>query len=284
VRRALHVLSIALLLLLGASVSADDPRQDVHRRALRARHGLEVSTAKVAGIESEVLDADDAWQALLAGNQRHVLGTPRAAWSGGERSAGARHAQPNALVLDCSDDSTDPATLFDQPASALLVLREPGNLASATTIASIEHAIAARGTALVVVLGHEGCTHIADAAGGVPAASSSLAAVQERLAPVLQPLAQAGLRNAALVHRAVHDNVHRSAAQLVTASPIVAEAVRAGRLRIVEAVHDPAQGAVKERAAPRTRAVFASSTSAAPANAEPPTNAEPPSPKEHTHD
>ena len=73
-----------------------------------------------------------------------------------------------AIVLSCADSRVIPESVFNANAGEIFVCRVAGNIANASTIASIEYAVANIGTKLIVVMGHQSCGAVTAAlAGGV---------------------------------------------------------------------------------------------------------------------
>lgn len=64
---------------------------------------------------------------------------------------------PFAIILTCSDSRIVPELIFDTGIGELFVIRVAGNVANASSIASIEYAVTHLGVKLIVVLGHQNC-------------------------------------------------------------------------------------------------------------------------------
>ena len=105
------------------------------------------------------LTAQEALERLKKGNEKFVAdqlsnerqdSTRREEYSGGVQ-------EPFAIVLSCADSRVVPEMVFDQGIGDIFVFRVAGNIANASSIASIEYAVANLGVKLVVVLGHENC-------------------------------------------------------------------------------------------------------------------------------
>lgn len=120
----------------------------------------------MAGITNKV-SADKALDLLKKGNKRFVTEKPVY-----ERHDRARRKElkggqaPFAIILSCADSRVIPELVFDTGIGELFVIRVAGNIANTSTIASIEYAVAAIKTKLIVVLGHESCGAVGAALGG----------------------------------------------------------------------------------------------------------------------
>ena len=73
---------------------------------------------------------------------------------------------PDAIILSCADSRVVPELAFDTGLGELFVVRVAGNVANASSIASIEYAVANLGTKLIVVIGHESCGAVVAAIKG----------------------------------------------------------------------------------------------------------------------
>ena len=113
--------------------------------------------------------ATEAWRRLADGNERFVDDRPEHPRQDADRRAElASGQQPVAAILGCSDSRVAAEVLFDQGLGDLFVIRNAGQVASASAIASIEYAVAVLGVPLVVVLAHDRCGAVKaaiDAAG-----------------------------------------------------------------------------------------------------------------------
>src|SRR5690349_13963964 len=91
---------------------------------------------------SAPVDANQALQELLAGNQRYVAGTAQHPHQTVERRkevAGGQ--QPIAAILACSDSRVAPEIVFDQGLGDLFVVRVAGNFVDDAGLGSLEYAV-----------------------------------------------------------------------------------------------------------------------------------------------
>ncbi|HEX6117031.1 MAG TPA: carbonic anhydrase [Solirubrobacterales bacterium] len=192
---------------------------------------------------------DEALARLLAGNARFVAGrkldhdTLRRA----ELAAGQ---EPFAVILGCADSRVPPEAIFDQGLGELFVVRVAGNTAvEPLVLGSVEFALANLGSRLVVVLGHQGCGAIEGAVAAVTedaTAPGSIGDVIAPIVPVVQGVAEAesGLSPAELRERSVRANVRAAVADLSARSPVLAERIGAGDVKLVGAEYRLATGEV----------------------------------------
>lgn len=149
----------------------------------------------------------------------------------------ARGQRPWAAVLACADSRVAPEWLFDVGPGELFDVRCAGNTAFPAGVASLEYAVAELAVPLILVLGHSGCGAVTAAMGDGP------------LTPLLQELVdpiRACLKPGMTLDRAVQANARASAASLPQQSPLLAEAVAAGRLNITPAMLDLTSGLVRQ--------------------------------------
>ena len=175
---------------------------------------------------------------LMAGNERFVSGRMQ---SFGEdlkalREANVPHQEPYAAILSCADSRVPVELVFDQSIGNLFVARVAGNVASSDIIASLEYGAAVLGVRVIMVLGHEGCGAIKAAVGGK--------AVPGQISGLYAPLRPAVVRGGGDVEATGKANARIQADLLATASPVIAELIAAGSLKVVSAYYALATGKV----------------------------------------
>jgi len=103
-------------------------------------------------------DAGAALQLLREGNERYVKGQLAAKDSyAADREILNSGQKPFAVILTCSDSRAAPEIFFDQKLGDIFTIRNAGNIADPTAIASIEYAVVHLKATLVVVVGHSKC-------------------------------------------------------------------------------------------------------------------------------
>jgi len=182
---------------------------------------------------------------MLRGNQRFVTGEPLHPRQDVERREELANSQaPAAVLFGCSDSRLAAEIIFDKGLGDLFVVRNAGQVVSASVIASLEYAVAVLGVPLIVVLAHDRC-------GAVQAAID----VQSEDAPPLPPhIAQHIAPIAPAVRAATHDGAAVDAAEVgsihlrntvrgvVEASELISDAIAEGRLAIVGANYRLSEG------------------------------------------
>ncbi len=189
------------------------------------------------------MTSEQALQALKEGNQRFVNGTPTHPNQDKARVASQVGGQsPFAIILSCADSRVAPEILFDQGIGDIFILRVAGNIAEDdTVIASIEYAVANLGSPLLVVLGHQSCGAVtaAVAGGNLPGHLNSLV---KAISPAVE---QAKTKPGDTTVNAIEANVHLTVEKLKTMQPIFADAVNAGKLKVIGGLYSLETGAVQ---------------------------------------
>jgi len=144
--------------------------------------------------------------------------------------------QPFAGVLACADSRVPVEIVFDQTIGKLFVTRVAGNIATSEIIASLEYGVVVLGTKVIMVLGHSSC-------GAVSAAISGKAA-PGRISTLYPPLRAAVNEAGPNVDAASRANARIQANLLREGSPVLAELIQQGKLRVVAAYYDLTTGKV----------------------------------------
>ena len=187
----------------------------------------------------------EALQRLKDGNARFVAGQALHCDLLEQVRSTATQQAPFAAVLGCIDSRVPPELVFDQNIGDMFVARVAGNIASPDIVGSLEFATALSGAKLIVVLGHSECGAVKGAIDD--AQLGSLTGVLQQIRPALKQLDYKGVpssKDKALVQRVALQNAKDAAAQLTSRSETMAGLVSEGRLKIVYAMHDVANGKV----------------------------------------
>jgi carbonic anhydrase len=144
--------------------------------------------------------------------------------------------EPFAAVLSCADSRVPVELVFDQSIGHVFVARVAGNICTPEIIASLEYGAAVLGTAAIMVLGHSGC-------GAVKAAMAGKS-VPGQISALFAPIRPAVERAGSDLDAAIKVNAQIQADLLRTASPVIAEFVAAGKLKVVAGFYELATGQV----------------------------------------
>jgi len=184
------------------------------------------------------LTPDEALKTLMDGNARFTAGRLTSFQEDLTLLAQktAEKQEPFAAVLSCADSRVPVEILFDQTIGHVFVVRVAGNIASAEMVASLEYGVAVLGTRLLMVLGHSACGAVTAAIGG-KAVPGQISALYSPLRPAVD---QAGPDPDATIRA----NARIQAGLLGKASPVLADFIAAGKLKVVAAHYDIATGEI----------------------------------------
>lgn len=199
-----------------------------------------VKPAHADEVSASTLDPDAALQKLLEGNQRFVKHQPQYPDQTQARLQEVAQAQhPFATVLSCADSRVPAELIFDQGIGDIFDVRIAGNIATPEAIGSVEYAVALLGTPVLMVLGHERC-------GAVTAAVKNEALPGEIgsfVKAILPAIERVKNQPGDAVENGVVENVRYQIEQLKR-SPLLAERLEAGTLKIVGGRYDLDTGSV----------------------------------------
>ncbi len=238
------------------SIPATDRRTMLGLSAITAGAAMVAATAgpAVASADSKTaakpgFTPDQALAKLVEGNRRFVADqNPVADISTKRRLEIAKGQAPFAALVGCADSRVGPEHLFGAGLGELFIVRTAGNYVDDAGYGSLAYAIAALGVPLIVVLGHERCGAV-DAATKLVTDNSQLPPsltrmVQPILPAIIDARASIGTRTD-LVDHAIHMNVRHVVKGLrQAADPILADPIKAGKVRVVGAYYDLDTGAV----------------------------------------
>ncbi|MGW3989244.1 carbonic anhydrase [Streptomyces sp. NPDC004830] len=192
----------------------------------------------------------DAYELLLAGNQRFLAGTPEHPHQDAARRAQIAPAQkPFAVLFGCSDSRLAAEIIFDQGLGDLFVVRTAGHVVGAEALGSIEYGASVLDCPLVVVLGHDSCGAIAAACaaadgGQVPA--GFVRDVVERVTPSVLAARAAGRDQPEEI---LAEHIERTVDLLLERSRVLADRVATGRAAVVGLSYRLADGSAQPVAA-----------------------------------
>lgn len=205
--------------------------------AVAGRAGIDLPVPRSAR-RLPAMTPDDALARLLEGNRRFV--EKRLTSFDDDlamlRQQTAEKQEPFAGILSCADSRVPAELIFDQSIGHIFVTRVAGNIASAEIIASLEYGVAALGTVLIVVIGHTACGGVKAAIGG-KAAPGQISTLYRYIRPAVD---QAG----GDLDGAIKANARTQAKVLRDSSPVIAEHIAQGSLRVVAGYYELSSGKV----------------------------------------
>ena len=175
------------------------------------------------------------WQRLMEGNMRFVQGLFQGRNLLDLRRTLAGSQQPEAAVLCCSDSRVPAEIIFDQSLGDLFVVRTAGLVLDPTSIGSLEYAVAHLHVPLLVIKGHEGCGAVTAAVEHPEATGGHIGSIITQISPAVAQARQNGSSGQDLVEAATDIHLKNLEETLFQVSPIIREAIDAGRLEVVVA-------------------------------------------------
>jgi carbonic anhydrase len=194
------------------------------------------------------LSPEQAIQELSDGNDRYRFGTSRHPNLTDERRAQQATGQtPFAVIFGCVDSRAMPELLFDQGIGDLFVVRTAGPVLDDAALGSIEYAVKKLQVPLIVVMGHEYCGAVKATVDAMNNPSLQYPGKIGTLVNAIRPAVEEVRRLPAdeQVDAASMAHVLRTARALQQ-SPVIAEALAAGKLKILPARYDLDEGVVQK--------------------------------------
>ncbi|WP_369824076.1 carbonic anhydrase [Frondihabitans sp. PAMC 28766] len=196
----------------------------------------------------------EAWAQMTAGNERFVGGTPEHPRQDAERRAQLTNGQqPIAALFGCSDSRLGAEIIFDAGLGDLFVVRNAGQVVGDEVLGTLEFAVGALGIPLIVVLGHDSCGAVKAAIDTIDADAEPQTFYLQRLIDMIVPSVKRAHRELELApgddhaldaHEVGRLHIEASVGALLERSILISEAVASGRLAVVGANYDLANGRV----------------------------------------
>ncbi|WP_329493829.1 carbonic anhydrase [Kitasatospora herbaricolor] len=176
----------------------------------------------------------NAFETLLAGNQRFVAGASEHPNQDAARRTETAPAQsPFAVLFGCSDSRLAAEIIFDRGLGDLFVVRTAGHVLGPEVLGSIEYGVSVLGSPLVVVLGHDACGAVAATRAAIAdgtTAGGYVRDVVEKVTPSVLAARAAGHTEDADY---IAEHIRHTVDLLLDRSRALAEAVQAGRVAVV---------------------------------------------------
>ena len=192
---------------------------------------------------SEPGTPDEAFAEVLAGNQRYVKRMNESQNIVIDRAALAAGQAPFAAVIRCADSRVAPEICFDQQLGRLFVCAVAGNIPTPEIIASLEFGVAVLGTKAIVIMGHSSCGAVDAAIKHRKDTSVLPGSLPMLIDQIVSPCAmKVDPSSKDALDTAIECNANMGVDELVRRSPIIADAVKDGSLKIIAGVQDLKSG------------------------------------------
>ncbi len=198
------------------------------------------------------MDADQVIKDLMAGNKRFLGGESIQTSESSLKKLkdfSEKGQFPKAIVLCCSDSRAPVEMIFDQDIGDLFVIRVAGNIIAPSLIGSVEFAVSAFGTNLILVMGHTQCgairvtlEHIENS-NAIP--SENIHDIVSRIKPHIFPITQMKeITHEEKFTRSIEANVFASVDQLSHSSRLIEGLLSQGKIKIRGAILNLSTGYV----------------------------------------
>jgi len=196
--------------------------------------------------EVEDPQPQDAFELLLAGNERFVAGAPEHPNQDATRRAEIAPGQrPFAVLFGCSDSRLAAEIIFDRGLGDLFVVRTAGHVIGPEVLGSIEYGVDVLDCPLVIVLGHDSCGAVAAAcaalADGLPP-TGYVRDVVERVTPSVLAARAAGRVEPDEI---LAEHIKHTVDLLLDRSRVLADRVAAGHTAVVGLCYRLADGSAQ---------------------------------------
>ncbi len=208
---------------------------------------MPAAQAKLPPKPANTLLPDQALERLMRGNERYVSGQTQSRNFAETREALVTGQNPYAGILSCADSRVSPELCFDEGRGDFFVTRIAGNYVTNDILSSLEYGVAVLSMPLIMVLGHTNCGAINAAVNAFEKQQDFPGHIQNIVTALMPAVRSVGDNNqlAELRQAAVIENVRHNVRQLQGATPVLSQAVKEGRLKIVGGVYQLATGRVE---------------------------------------
>jgi carbonic anhydrase len=196
------------------------------------------------------ISSDAALRRLLDGNARYAANQLDAKDFSADRAARVKAQYPIAAILSCADSRVAPELVFDQGPGDLFVVRVAGNYLSGSSLASLEYAVEVLKVPLIMVLGHTECGAIKATVAEIKdphPLPGHIWDIVDALRPGVESVVKTG--GDEVIGNAIGANVDFNVSRVAAAQPVISEAVKRGKVKVVGGVYQLATGKVAMRQA-----------------------------------
>ncbi len=193
------------------------------------------------------ITASEAKELLKAGNSRFIASSAQHPNQGMDRRqlTATEGQKPFVTLLSCSDSRVPPEILFDRGVGDIFVVRVAGNVANVDQTGSIEYAVDHLGTPLLVVLGHSKCGAVAAVVQGADL-HGNIVPIARNICPAVASVRKSNpsVASDTFMNMVIEANVWQAIEDIFRTSPIIAERVKSGKLKVEGATYDVETGLV----------------------------------------
>jgi len=197
---------------------------------------------------AQTVSSDEALHRLIEGNKRFVAGQiTHPGRTPDDFKPLAAGQYPIAAIVSCADSRVAPEILFDQGIGDIFIIRVAGNYidgAGAAVKGSVEYAVAELNVPLIMVLGHSQCGAVKAAIKHIHDHDALPGAINQLVNSIKPAVKETEGKPGDPLQNAIEANVRRGVEKLKTLNPVVAPAVKEGKVKVVGGTYDLATGSV----------------------------------------
>ncbi|WP_283112304.1 carbonic anhydrase [Streptomyces halobius] len=192
------------------------------------------------------LTPSEAFELLLAGNERFVAGAPEHPNQDAARRAETAPGQrPFAVLFGCSDSRLAAEIVFDRGLGDLFVVRTAGHVAGPEVLGSIEYAVSVLDCPLVVVLGHDSCGAVAATRAALTDGLGTTGYVRDVIERVTTSVLAARAAGVTGDDDIIAEHIRHTVDLLLDRSRLLADRVTAGKTAVVGLSYRLADGSAQ---------------------------------------
>ncbi len=196
--------------------------------------------------DAAALTPSQAFELLLACNQRFIAGTPQHPNQDAARRAETAPGQrPFAVLFGCSGSRLAAEIIFDRGLGDLFVVRTAGHVVGSEVLGSIEYGVSVLDCPLVVVLGHDSCGAVAATRAALTDGLGTTGYVRdvvERVTPSVLAARAAGITREDDI---IAERIRHTVDLLLDRSRVLADQVTAGQTAVVGLSYRLADGSAQ---------------------------------------
>jgi len=193
------------------------------------------------------MSPDEILERFKMGNQRFLEGKLKYRDQLIDVKRTALGQTPNAIVLGCIDSRKPAEIIFDKGLGDLFNARVAGNFVNTDILGSIEFACKVSGSKLILIMGHSDCGAVKAAVDDVKLGNITpmLANLKPAVATVTEARGTATSEDKSFVAAVAKQNVLFNMEKILQQSPIIAEMVENGEIKIAGCMYDLRSGVVE---------------------------------------
>jgi carbonic anhydrase len=195
--------------------------------------------------QREKLSPEDIIAVMRKGNERFARGERKQRDYIREQRASAGGQHPAAVILSCIDSRAPAEVILDLGIGDVFNARIAGNILNDDIAGSIEFACKLAGAKVILVMGHTACGAIKGAIDG--AQLGNLTGLLAKIKPAVEATSYSGSRlskDPKFVDAVARKNVELTMGRLRETSPVTAELLSAGKVKMMGAIYDLATAKV----------------------------------------